>query len=180
MKKFLNFLWVVTSYVAFIANIWLLAAPFAAATVVELGTTFGGGVWTPALTGYVNSTVFAITPEWLVVMAGLLLINLNVMLATRFRVLRNVANYVNVAFGAAVVIGSVAVLGTGFYLAFPATQLVLAFAVLTLGYTYLDVAVRHLRADRALQAITTVPVEKAQPEVEVFENTDDTQEVAAA
>ena len=157
MRKILNLVWVATSYLMFIANIWLLVAVFAAPLLIGAATTYGGGLWTDVYSGYVNSTVLALTPQFYVIMGGLLLINLNVMLATRFRALRNLANYVNVGFGGLVSVLGLAVFSAGLYLGFPTTQVVVAFALLTLGWVYLDIAVRHLRGETVNVAFRVAP-----------------------
>ena len=162
MRKFFNFLWVGASYVMFIANIWLLVAPFIAPLLIGAAATYGGSFWTDAHSGYVNSTVLALTPQFYVIMGGLLLINLNVMLATRFRALRNLANYVNVAFGGLVSVFGLAAFSAGFYLGFPAVQLVVAFTLLTLGWVYLDIAVRHLRGEQVNVAFRVAPVDEVE------------------
>lgn len=172
MRKILNLVWVATSYLMFIANIWLLVAPFTAPLLIGAATTYAGGFWTEAYSGYINSTVLALTPQFYVIMGGLLLINLNVMLATRFRALRNLANYVNVAFGGLVSVLGLAVFSAGLYLGFAMTQVVMAFALLTLGWVYLDIAVRHLRGETVNVAFRVAPeleVEEATPIVPVID-----------
>lgn len=159
MRKFFNLLWVAASYVLFVANIWLLAAPFTAPFLVEVTTTYGGGM-AGTLTGYINSTVLELTTQFYVIMGGLLLINLNVMLATRFLVLRNLANYVNVFFGGVVSFLGLAVFAGGFYIGLPTIQLVVAFTLLTLGWVYLDIAVRHLRGEKVNVAFRVAPEEE--------------------
>jgi hypothetical protein len=167
MRKVPNLLWVAASYLMFIANIWLLAAPFTAPFLINAATTYGGGLWTETLTGYVNSTVLDLTLQFYLIMGGLLLINLNVMLATRFRALRNLANYVNVAFGAVASFVGLAAFGAGAYLGWPTAHLVTSFVLLTLGWVYLDIAVRHLRGEKVNVAFRVAPEEELTDDVPV-------------
>lgn len=168
MRKFFNFLWVAASYVLFVANIWLLAAPFTAPFLVEAATTYGGGMG-GTLSGYISSTVLELSTQFYVIMGGLLLINLNVMLATRFLVLRNLANYVNVFFGGVVSFLGLAVFAGGFYVGLPTVQLVVAFTLLTLGWVYLDIAVRHIRGETVNVAFRVAPEEEPKTVVPVID-----------